>query len=160
MLYNAKNSNLFCIFYLFVTKHMSDLYCMKFTVKIQKKTLNILKIKKALFWKISIIWAFISQITSTPTSIKYQFYEHHLEEPRRHNVKLNPSGGALVVNILIFDLRVQLQHCTHQRKTFHFALIKVSTFICEREIPGFSSPLMCSAYEIKFSQFFLFDNQI
>ena len=27
------------------------------------------------------------------------------------------DGGALVVNILVFDLRVQLQHCTYQRKT-------------------------------------------
>ena len=38
------------------------------------------------------------------------------------------DGGALVVNILVFDLRVQLQHCTYQRKTLVFALIKVSTF--------------------------------
>ena len=27
------------------------------------------------------------------------------------------DGGALIVNILVFDLRVQLQHCTYQRKT-------------------------------------------
>ena len=39
------------------------------------------------------------------------------------------DGGALVVNILVFDLRVQLQHCTYQRKTLLFALIKVSTLI-------------------------------
>ena len=32
---------------------MPDLYCMEFAVKIQKKTLKTLKIKKALFWKIS-----------------------------------------------------------------------------------------------------------
>ena len=51
------------------------------------------------------------------------------------------DGGALVVNILVFDLRVQLQHSTYQRKTLLFALIKVSTFICKREILGFSSPL-------------------
>ena len=52
------------------------------------------------------------------------------------------DGGALVrVNILVFDLRVQLQHCTYQRKTLLFALIKVSTFICKREISGLSSPL-------------------
>ena len=50
------------------------------------------------------------------------------------------DGGALVVNILVFDLRVQLQHCTYQRKTLLFALIKVSTFICKREISGFSFP--------------------
>ena len=50
-------------------------------------------------------------------------------------------GGALVVNILVFDLRVQLQHCTYQRKTLLFALIKVSTFICKREILDLSSPL-------------------
>ena len=50
------------------------------------------------------------------------------------------DGGALVVNNLVFDLRVQLQHCTYQRKTLLFALIKVSTFICKREILGLSSP--------------------
>ena len=44
------------------------------------------------------------------------------------------DGGVLIVNILVFDLRVQLQHCTYQRKTLLFALIKVSTFICKREI--------------------------
>ena len=51
------------------------------------------------------------------------------------------DGVALVVNILVFDLRVQLQHCTYQRKTLLFASIKVSTFICKREISGLSSPL-------------------
>ena len=51
------------------------------------------------------------------------------------------DGGALVVNILVFDLRVQLQHCTYQRKTLLFALNKVSTFIYKREISGLSSPL-------------------
>ena len=59
------------------------------------------------------------------------------------------DGGALVVqddvalavNILVFDLRVQLQHCTYQRKTLLFALIKVNTFICKRKISGLSSPL-------------------
>ena len=50
------------------------------------------------------------------------------------------DGGALVVNILVFDLRVQLQHCTYQRNTLLFALIKVSTFIYKREISGLSSP--------------------
>ena len=54
------------------------------------------------------------------------------------------DGGALVVNIWVFDLRVQLQHCTYQRKTLLFALIKVSTFICKREILGCSSPLTIS----------------
>ena len=54
------------------------------------------------------------------------------------------DGGALV-NILVFDLRVQLQHCTYQRKTWLFALIKVSTFICKREISGLSSPLKALA---------------
>ena len=52
MLYNAKNNNLFCIFYLFVTKYMPDFYCMKFIVKNQEKNiknLKNLKIKKALF---------------------------------------------------------------------------------------------------------------
>ena len=44
------------------------------------------------------------------------------------------DGGTIVVNILVFDLRVQLQHCTYQRKTLLFALIKVSTFVCKREI--------------------------
>ena len=51
------------------------------------------------------------------------------------------DGGGLVVNILVFDLRVQLQHCTYQRKTLLFALIKVNTFICKRKISGLSSPL-------------------
>ena len=51
------------------------------------------------------------------------------------------DGGALVVNIFVFDLRVQLQHCTYQRKTLLFALIKVITFICKREILGCSFPL-------------------
>ena len=32
-------------------------------------------------------------------------------------------------------------HCTYQRKTLLFTLIKVSTFICKREILGCSSPL-------------------
>ena len=49
------------------------------------------------------------------------------------------DGGALV-NILLFDLRVQLQHCMYQRKTFLFALIKVITFLWKREILGCSSP--------------------
>ena len=30
------------------------------------------------------------------------------------------DGGALVVNIWVFDLRVQLQHCTYQRKNLTF----------------------------------------
>ena len=38
---------------------------------------------------------------------------------------------CVVVNILVFDLRVQLQHCMYQRKTLLSALIKVSTFICK-----------------------------
>ena len=50
-------------------------------------------------------------------------------------------GGALAFNILVFDLRVQLQHSTYQGKTLPFALIKVNTFICKREISGLSSPL-------------------
>ena len=40
-------------------------------------------------------------------------------------------AASLVVDILVFDLRVQI-----------FALIKVNTFICKREISGFSSPLI------------------
>ena len=40
------------------------------------------------------------------------------------------DGGAVVVNILVFDVRVQLQHCTYQRKRLLFTLIKVSTFKC------------------------------
>ena len=43
MLYNAKNNNLFCIFYLFVTKYMPDFYCMKFIVKNQEKNIKNLK---------------------------------------------------------------------------------------------------------------------
>ena len=50
-------------------------------------------------------------------------------------------AAPLVVNILVFDLCVQLQHGTYQRKTLLFALIKISTFICRREISGLSSPL-------------------
>ena len=56
------------------------------------------------------------------------------------------DGGALVVNILVFHLRMQLQHCTYQRKTLLFALIKVSTFICKRQIPGFTSHLTNSSH--------------
>ena len=57
------------------------------------------------------------------------------------------DGGTLVVNILVFDLCVQLQHCTYQRKTLLFStLIKVSTFICKREISGLSSPLSSQNY--------------
>ena len=56
------------------------------------------------------------------------------------------DGGALVVNILVSDLRMQLQHCTYQRKTLLFALIKVSTFLCKREISGLSSPLSFRFY--------------
>ena len=57
------------------------------------------------------------------------------------------DGGALVVNILVFNLRVQLQHCcTYQRKTLLFALIKVSTFIYKRKISGLSSPLRNRKY--------------
>ena len=63
-------------------------------------------------------------------------------EINNHNVKLNPRWRRpIVVNILVFDLRVQLQHCTYERKTLLFALIKVIAFICKREILGCSSPL-------------------
>ena len=61
------------------------------------------------------------------------------------------DGGALVVNILVFDLCVQLQHCTYQRKTLLFALIKVSTFICKREISVLSSPLIVIAIMITYT---------
>ena len=54
------------------------------------------------------------------------------------------DGGVLVVNILVFDRRVQLQHCTYQRKTLLFALNKVSTLTCNREILGCNSPLRMS----------------
>ena len=60
------------------------------------------------------------------------------------------DGGALVVNILVFDLRVQLQHCTYQRKTLLFALIMVSTFICKREISDLSSPLREEFFSVTF----------
>ena len=56
-------------------------------------------------------------------------------------VALIQDGGALVVNIVVFDLRVELQHCTYQRKISLFALIKVSTFIWKRESSGLGSPL-------------------
>ena len=51
------------------------------------------------------------------------------------------DGGALVVNILVFDLRIPVQHCTYQGETLLFALIKVNTFVCKMEISGLSSPL-------------------
>ena len=51
------------------------------------------------------------------------------------------DGGALVVNILVFDLRMPVQHCTYQGETLLFALIKINTLICKREISGFSFPL-------------------
>ena len=60
----------------------------------------------------------------------------------RHNVKLNPRWRRPSRQYFGFRyLRVQLQHCTYQRKTLIFVLIKVNTFICKREISGFSSPL-------------------
>ena len=62
-------------------------------------------------------------------------------EDRKPTSNSIQDGGDLVVNILVFDLRMQLQHCTYQRKTLLFALIKVNTFICKREISGLSSPL-------------------
>ena len=52
------------------------------------------------------------------------------------------DGGALVVNILVFDLRDLLQHRMYKIKTLLFALMKVSTFICKRKISGLSSPLI------------------
>ena len=64
------------------------------------------------------------------------------------------DGSALVVNILVFNLRVQLQHCTYQRKTLLFALIKVSTFIWKREISGLSSPLIAWLWkDLSFHEF-------
>ena len=63
-------------------------------LKFRKKTLKTLKIIKALFWKISIIWAFFSQITSTARSIKYQFYEHNREEPKRNCHHIILSHGT------------------------------------------------------------------
>ena len=56
-------------------------------------------------------------------------------------IKIKSNDRALVVNILVIHLRVQLRHGTYQRKTLLFTLIKVSTFICKRQISGFSSPL-------------------
>ena len=50
--------------------------------------------------------------------------------------------------MLVFDLRVQLQHCTYQRKTLLFALIKVNTFICKWEILDLSSPLSRKASSV------------
>ena len=51
------------------------------------------------------------------------------------------DGDTQVVNILVFDLRVQLEHSTYQRKTLPFALIMISTFTYKGEISVFSSPL-------------------
>ena len=58
------------------------------------------------------------------------------------------DGGALVDNILVFDLRVQLQHCRYQRKTLLFALIKVSTFICKWSPLSFSVTLVGSHFHV------------
>ena len=63
--------------------------------------------------------------------------------------------GALVVNILVFDLRMPVQHCTYPGETLPFALIKyyyfskIITFICKREISGFSSPLRGELSDVK-----------
>ena len=57
------------------------------------------------------------------------------------------DGGALFINVLVFDLRMPVQHCTYEGETLLFALIEVNTFICKREISGFSSPLRLSAFE-------------
>ena len=59
----------------------------------------------------------------------------------RCDVRLRTSnsiqdGSALVVNILVFDLRMPVQHCTYQGETLLFALIKVNTFIFQRKISG------------------------
>ena len=75
-----------------------------------------------------------STITSHIRDVAFDFVT-----PQRQTQ--SKMAGALVVNILVFDLRVQLQHCTYQRKTLLFSLIEVSTFICKREISGLSSPL-------------------
>ena len=57
------------------------------------------------------------------------------------------DGGALVVNIFVFDLRMPVQHCTYQGETLFFVLIKASTFIWRREISGISSPLTLNCNE-------------
>ena len=58
------------------------------------------------------------------------------------SLTLDVTTSNSIQDILVFDLRVQLQHCTYQRKNLLFALINVSTFICKREISGLSSPLI------------------
>ena len=60
--------------------------------------------------------------------------------------------GAPVVNILVFDLRMPVQHYTYQGETLLFALIKVNTFICKREISGFSWPLILQIYVLKLNK--------
>ena len=50
------------------------------------------------------------------------FDENALPLSQHISTNQEPEGfllftGSLVVNILVFDLRVQLQHCTYQRKT-------------------------------------------
>ena len=82
----------------------------------------------------------------------YQFYirlqSRGFATRTKYSLKgeLRPEISLLHMKVLtlikVFDLRVQLQHCMYQRKTLLFALIKVSTFICKREISGLSSPLI------------------
>ena len=47
------------------------------------------------------------------------------------------DGSDLVVNIMVFNLRIPVQ-----RSTLRSALIKVNTFTCKWKISGFSSPLI------------------
>ena len=63
---------------------------------------------------------------------------------RQNKFKKRVNIYNIYNHILVFDLRVQLRHCTYQRKTLLFALIKISTFICKREISVLSFPLAVS----------------
>ena len=72
----------------------------------------------------------------------------------RHNVKLNPRWRRPSRRYFGFrSSRAAMQHCTYQRKTLVFALIKISPFICKREILGCSSPLNSARWQVHIQYF-------
>ena len=103
--------------------------------------------RKLKYWRLGQTWIEFDVVTSQRQTQSASDCVMHKPYSRcrvwRCDVTTSNSiqdGGTLVVNILVFDPRVQLQHWMYQRKTLLFALIKVSTFICKREISGLSSP--------------------
>ena len=73
----------------------------------------------------------ISTPLSNPVVQHYLRRAKYIDQSRAGGI--SAITGSSVVNILVFDLRVQLQRSTYQRKSL--------LFICKREISGFSSPL-------------------